>query len=293
MKAWILAAATALALTTAAQAATPLPPAAIYTDPPADKAHPARMEVLHIPSGGVQINGVAYVAAGAGAHPTVVLLHGLPGNEKNLDLAQAIRRTGWTVVTFNYRGSWGSPGSFSFKGNLEDAKAVLAYVRTPDVAARLQVDPAHLVIIGHSMGGWVTAVTAGQDTGLAGAALISAADMTSLAPAPLATRLRTATENMEALAGVTAQSMAEEMATLTPAMGFAAAAPGLARKPLLVLTSDDGLAPGANALVAQIRKAGGTQVTTLHVATDHGWNSARIRLESEVLGWLAGLPRGQ
>jgi hypothetical protein len=143
------------------------------------------------------------------------------------------------------------------------------------------------------MGGWVTAVTAGQDTGLAGAALISAADMTSLAPAPLATRLRTATENMEALAGVTAQSMAEEMATLTPAMGFAAAAPGLARKPLLVLTSDDGLAPGANALVAQIRKAGGTQVTTLHVATDHGWNSARIRLESEVLGWLAGLPRGQ
>ena len=291
MKAWILAAATALALTTAAQAATPLPPAAIYTDPPADKAHPARMEVLHIPSGAVEINGVAYVAAGAGAHPTVVLLHGLPGNEKNLDLAQAIRRAGWTVLTFNYRGSWGSPGSFSFKGNLEDAKAVLAYVRTPEVAARLQVDPAHLVVMGHSMGGWVTAVTAGQDAGLAGAVLISAADMSSIAPAPLATRLQTATENMEALAGVTAQSMADEMATLTPAMGFAAAAPGLATKPLLVLTSDDGLAPGADALVAQIRKAGGQQVKALHVATDHGWNSARIRLESEILRWLAALPK--
>ena len=48
--------------------------------------------------------------AGAGRRPTVVLLHGLPGNEKNLDLAQAIRRAGWNVVTFNYRGSWGSPG---------------------------------------------------------------------------------------------------------------------------------------------------------------------------------------
>src|SRR5436853_7929856 len=78
---------------------------AIFTDPPHDKANPAGMEVLHIPSGGVAINGVAYTAAGAGPHPVLVLMHGLPGNEKNLDLAQAVRRAGWTVVTFNYRRS--------------------------------------------------------------------------------------------------------------------------------------------------------------------------------------------
>ena len=291
MKMLMLAAAAALSLATAAPAATRLPPAAIYTDPPVDKAHPAHMEVMHIPSGGVLINGVAYVAAGAGAHPTVVLLHGLPGNEKNLDLAQAIRRAGWTVVTFNYRGSWGSPGSFSFKGNHADAKAVLAYVRDPTVAAKLQIDPTHLVIAGHSMGGWVTAVTAGQDDGLAGAVLISAADMGALRMAPPARRLQTATENMEALAGVTAQSMADEMATLTADVGFATAAPGLARRPLLVLTSDDGLAPGADALVATIRKGGGTMVSAVHVATDHGWNSARVRLASEILTWLAALPK--
>jgi hypothetical protein len=64
---------------------------AIYTDPPHDKAHPPGMEVLHIPSGGVKINGVAYTAAGAGPHPVLVLMHGLPGNEKNLDLP---RRSG-------------------------------------------------------------------------------------------------------------------------------------------------------------------------------------------------------
>jgi pimeloyl-ACP methyl ester carboxylesterase len=290
MKTWILAAIAAVSMATAAQAAAPLPPAAIYTDPPADKAHPARSEVLHIPSGGVAINGLAYIPSGAGAHPTVVQLHGLPGNEKNLDLAQAIRRAGWTVVTFNYRGSWGSPGAFSFKGNLADARAVLAYVRSPAVAAKLQVDPARLVIMGHSMGGWVTAVTAGQDPGLKGAVMISAADMSSIAPAPLAQRLQTAQENMEALSGVTAESMADEMATLTPAMSFAAAAPGLAKKPLLVLTSDDGLAPEANALVAAIRKGGGTRAAAVHVATDHSWNTARIRLESEVIRWLQKLP---
>lgn len=69
-------------------------PEAIYRDPPSDKAHPARMEVLHIPSGGVAINGVAYLASGKGPHPTVVICHDLPGNEKNLDLAQALRRAG-------------------------------------------------------------------------------------------------------------------------------------------------------------------------------------------------------
>src|SRR5665213_1824794 len=78
-----------------ARAAPPpdLPPA-IWADPAPDAAHPARSEVLHIASHGVEINGLAYLVAGAGVHPTVVLFHGLPGNEKNLDLAQAIRRAG-------------------------------------------------------------------------------------------------------------------------------------------------------------------------------------------------------
>jgi pimeloyl-ACP methyl ester carboxylesterase len=280
----MLGAALALGLASGAAAA---PPAAIFTDPPADAAHPARMEVLHIPSGGVSINGIAYVAAGVGPHPTVVLFHGLPGNEKNLDLAQAMRRAGWTVVAPNYRGSWGSPGTFSFRGNLEDAKAVLAYVRDPANAAKLGIDPTKLVVMGHSMGGWVTSQTAGSDPAVAGAVLISAADMGRTAAAPDAVRLNTARGNMESLAGVTADSMAAEMKTLGP-YSFSAAAPGLAKHPLLVLTSDDGLAPMADALVADVKARGGN-VTAVHAATDHGWNSARIQLETEVLNWLAAL----
>lgn len=284
----ILALAAAPQMATAKAPHRPAIPAAIFTDPPADKAHPPRMEVLHIPSGGVEINGVAYLAAGAGAHPTLVLLHGLPGNEKNLDLAQAVRRAGWNVVTFNYRGSWGSPGTFSFRGNLADAKAVLAYARAPANAQKLQIDTKKLVIAGHSMGGWVTAMTAGEDPDLAGAILISAADMGQTAGAPPARRLTTARENMEALAGVTAESMAQEMATLGDA-SFAKAAPGLAKTPLLVLTSDDGLAPNAEKLVKAIQANGGRQVSLHHEATDHGWSGRRIALEALVISWLQGL----
>jgi hypothetical protein len=33
-------------------------PAAVFTDPPADAAHPAGMTVIHFPSHGVLINGL-------------------------------------------------------------------------------------------------------------------------------------------------------------------------------------------------------------------------------------------
>jgi pimeloyl-ACP methyl ester carboxylesterase len=270
----------------------PAIPAAIFTDPPADKANPPRMDVLHIPSGGVEINGVAYLAGGAGVHPTVVLLHGLPGNEKNLDLAQAIRRAGWNCVTFNYRGSWGSPGTFSFEGNLADAKAVLAYVRDPANAQKLQIDTKKLVIGGHSMGGWVTALTAAQDTGLAGAFLISAADMGGRGAVPAARPIvvKSMSTELESLAGTSAEKMADEIIGFSPRLSFnAAVAKGLSTKPLLVLTSDDGLAPGAEKLVAAIKADGGTQVTAIHEATDHGWSGKRIALEAAVISWLQEL----
>lgn len=289
MKSLLLAACAALAIGSGALAQPARPPAAIFTDPPVDKANPARSEVLHIPSGGVQINGLAYIAAGPGPHPTVILAHGLPGNEKNLDLAQALRRAGWNAVTFNYRGSWGSPGDFSFKGNLDDARAVLAYVRAPENAKRLQVETRRLVLMGHSMGGWVTSQVAASDPELAGAALISAADMSAPSAAPKAQRVALAADNMEALAGVTAESMADQIATLGP-YSFAAATPGLAKTRLLVLTSDDGLAPGAETLFMNVKKAGG-RAAIVHVATDHSWNTARIRLETEILNWLGTLPK--
>lgn len=283
-------------LAAAAMAALPLPviaqnispglPAAIYTDPPANRAHPAAMEVVHIPSGGVEINGVVYVAEGAGPHPTV----GLPGLEKNLDLAQAMRRAGWTVITFNYRGSWGSPGEYRFAQNLEDADAVLAFARDPAHAAKLRIDPKQLVVIGHSMGGWVTAMTAAHDDRLLGAAMISAANIGLIGGLPREQAVGLLRNNgMEALAGTTAELMADEIIANNDRFDFLKAASGLMNTDLFILTSNDSLAPMSQALSAAITKAGGSRVKTLHVATDHSWSDARIRLQGEILNWLATL----
>src|SRR5689334_7615071 len=71
-----------------------------------DMNAPAGMNELFIPSGGTTIAGLIYRANGAQKHPTVIMLHGYPGNERNLDIAQVARAHGWNAIYFDYRGSW-------------------------------------------------------------------------------------------------------------------------------------------------------------------------------------------
>lgn len=265
-------------------------PKAIWTDPPHDKQHPARMEVLHVPSGGVKINGIALVTPGAGVHPTLVFLHGLPGNEKNIDLLQAVRRAGWNAVTINYRGSWGSPGVFRFDNTLADAAALLAFLRDPANSRALGIDTTRLVLAGHSMGGWVTAMTAARDPRLAGAILISAANMGAEGGVTREQATKLMEDNMESLAGGTAETFGDDLRAGAAARNWSHAVSGLSHLPLLVLTSEDGLAPRADSLVADLRRAGDSRVTVGHEATDHSWSDRRIALESAVIRWLQQLP---
>jgi acetyl esterase/lipase len=262
-------------------------------DPPPNAKFPARMEVIHVPSGGVQINGVAYVASGSGPHPAFVFFHGLPGNEKNLDLAQAVRRAGWTAVTVNYRGSWGSPGDFRFAQNLEDAKATLAFIRSPDNAKKLSIDPNRIAIGGHSMGGWVAAETLAHDAALLGGVIISPGDFGAIGLAAQSHRTEVVAnmnDNRESLAGVSGDSMADELAQHGQEWSFSTLAPQLVHRRLLVLYSNDFVKNDSLELIKDIKSAGGKTVGSHYVLTDHSWSDHRIALESLVIQWLQSLP---
>src|ERR1700733_6665004 len=261
-------------------------PSALTTDPPPDKAYPATMETFQIPSHGAMLNGLAYLAEGAGPHPVVILLHGFPGNEKNLDLAQAIRRDGWDVIYFDYRGSWGSPGDFSFTHSIEDTQSAVAYMRDASHAKKLRSDPAYIVLIGHSMGGFMARYVGAQDPAIKAVGLISAADMgvdkvQSLKPgqekevvANLATHL--AAEGMAPLAGCSPESLAREIVTNAATRNTLSLAPKLANRPVLVITSNDGLAPSNDAFVGALHKAGATDITTVPLTTAHFSPDQRI-----------------
>jgi hypothetical protein len=62
---------------------------------------------------------------------------------------------------------------------------------------------------------------------------------------------------------VTPDGLADQLGDLPSETGFAAAAPGLARAPLLVLSADDAFAPATDALVAKVRARPGARVLAI------------------------------
>jgi uncharacterized protein len=268
----------------------------ITTDPAPDKANPAAMQSFQLPSHGALLNALVYIASGAGPHPTVILLHGFPGNEKSLDIAQTLRRAGYDVLFFNYRGSWGSPGDFSLTHSIEDTQSAIAFLRDPANAKKFRADPSNIILIGHSMGGFMARYAAAQDPSIKAVGLISAADMAvdlveSLKPQqrkaavnPIAKDL--AAEGMAPLAGVTPQSLAEEIVANADAWNVPNLARKLATRPILVVTSDDGLVPSNDAFVAALNKSGAKHVVTAHMATDHAYSDHRIALQQAILDFL-------
>jgi pimeloyl-ACP methyl ester carboxylesterase len=234
-------------------------------DPPRDAQHPARNRQLLIDSHGAKMNALFFLAAGAGPHPTMLLLHGLPGNERNLDLAQAVRRAGWNVLTFTYRGAWGSEGDFSISNSLEDSRAALAFLRSSEAISAFGIDPHRIVLAGHSMGGFDAAATAAEDaigfnpasrrsrTGevespgrahpeLAGLILLDAwniaGDAVQVRAAGTAGRagLVVGLDDFgRALQGATHESVADEIIAQGPGWSLPALAPRLARTPVLTI----------------------------------------------------------
>ena len=289
-----------LALAGVAQAAEwngPVP-AAVTTDPPRDPDHPAHSAQLLIPSDKSEMNALIYMAAGAGPHPTVILLHGFPGNEQNLDLAQAIRRAGWNVLTLHYRGAWGSPGKFSIAHVLEDVDAAAAFIRDPEVARKYGIDPEHLVLGGHSMGGFASAAHARHDPYLLGVFLLDAwntgADGAALAALDKQERHKQALKDYDdlghSLQGYNEDNTAAELVAHKSDWNFQDWAPQLTGHPLLVVGAAHANGEENHRLAAAVKAAGG-KVEDYTLESDHSFQDHRIMLESIVVTWLGTLTR--
>ncbi|HYL82840.1 MAG TPA: alpha/beta hydrolase [Candidatus Angelobacter sp.] len=271
-------------------------PAAVISDPPPDLAYPATMASPDISSHGAKMYSVIYIASGAGPHPTVLMLHGFPGNEKNLDLAYSIRRAGWNVLVPFYRGAWGSGGTFSFTHTLEDAQASIDFLRQPENVRKFRIDPNHIVLIGHSMGGFVAAYATAHEPKALGAALISAANL-----GPASARQRASdpefwsrwNDNASRLVSTTAQQLVGELDNDPAKWNYMNCVPLLKERPTLVLEADDRNTSDNQALVEALRKAGNTKVTEQHMRTDHPFSDHRIAMQAAIVNWLDAITKQQ
>jgi pimeloyl-ACP methyl ester carboxylesterase len=258
-------------------------PSAATSDPARDKEFPATMEAPDVPSHGARLNAVLYVASGAGPHPSALLMHGFPGNEQNMDLAYAIRRAGWNVLVPHYRGSWGSAGLFSFTNALEDTQAAIQFLRDPENAKNYRSESKRIVLVGHSMGGFLVSYVAAHDPDIAGVAMISAWNLgASMSRPPDERRSETFRTASPRLAGTTPDGLMSEARQNAAKWNYLDYVGALKTRPVLIVESHDGNVSDNKALAEALRKAGDPQVAE----ADHVYSDHRMALQAAVLDWL-------
>jgi len=127
-----------------------------------DTEFPAVNKELLINIKGDTVTAYAMIANGKEEKATVILAHGFPGYDNNFDVAQALRRNGFNVVHFRYRGSWGSRGQFMYSHCVEDVKEIINFLTTEENSAKFRIAPEEFIILGRSYGGGVGLIAGAQ-----------------------------------------------------------------------------------------------------------------------------------
>ena len=238
---------------------------------------------------------VLYTAGGEGLHPAVLLLHGIPGCEKNIDLAQDLRRAGFHVLMFHYSGSWGSDGDYALAHNLEDAETALDFILSDE---KYGFDKNRIYAIGHSLGGFACGQLSAKRAEIRKAVLLTPCDIGRLPviaeEAPEAYRIVCGVldESSDWLNGTSGEKLRCEAAEHSGTLRLESVAPGLAAKPVLCLGGSlDIYTPPeqhCEPLRRAVERAGGTQFRSVRWPTDHFLSDYRLKTSETVLEFLKG-----
>ena len=278
-------------LTACATAEAPAAPATAAA-PAYDTAFPPAIEEVAFDSHGDRLNGLVYVADGPGPHPAVVLLHGFPGNEKNLDLAQDMRAAGWNVLFFHYRGAWGSEGDYTLTHVIEDVASATDFLRTH--ADQYRTNPDHIVLVGHSMGGFASLQAAARDEAIACAAGIAPADVGVMgrvfeANPEAKAGFMAYSDSLQMLHGLTGEKITAEIAANKDAFSLQGLAPQLEGKRILVIGGDKDTSVSVETIIEPLIAAYAADpaidTTGVVLSGDHSFSWSRDELIGTVMDW--------
>ena len=123
-----------------------------------------RVEEIILIDGDKKIYGLAYIPNKEGKKPLVIYSHEMCySHNYGIPYAQRLAKNGYAAYTFDFRGgapvnrSNGSSLEMTMLTEVEDLKMVLSHANNWDF-----VDPSHIYLLGASLGGVVSAITAAQ-----------------------------------------------------------------------------------------------------------------------------------
>lgn len=256
-------------------------------------AQPApQEEAVAFQSAGETVRGLLYLPGeSARPAPAVLVAHGFTGS-RNADarllvwLARALAHNHIGALTIDFRGSGESAGDFAAmtpETEIADAKEALTLL-----AADRRIDANRLGMVGHSLGGLVTACTAGDDARLRAIALWCAvADLGRLAARlddHAETRVADGWDAGGLVVGKAFQQTAREMAVLERFAG--------GQCPVLIAhgTADDAVpVDDAHRFVERAAQEGRDHELHLIEGANHCFQSLAHRLDliSTTVRWFA------
>lgn len=270
----------------------------IEDNPNIDLEFPPKMKPLVIKSENEKLLGTFFSPSGKEKKPIVFLLHGFPGNENNFDIAHAIRRSGFNVVVFHYRGSWGSSGEFSISNSLDDVSAVINHFCELEISKQFNIDSEKMILVGHSMGGFLSLLTslkypkiqnvisiAGFNFGLFTDYIMQNTNF-------LNATIDGLSQGAALLQGVSGQNIYDEMVSNKEDWNLVKRVPELKNKNILLLGGEydevSHLELHHYPLVVGLQNIG-LSVQSRIYKTGHSFASTRIKLSSEIIDWLNNL----
>ena len=257
-----------------------------------DPAFPPDMHPLFIEK---RLLGLVYLANGKGPHKTLVLLHGFPGNEKNLDIAHMLRRGGINVLIFHYSGAWGSSGTYSFGQAYRDLQAVRRAIADEAFAIEHRIDRENVYLAGHSVGGFLTLLAARDQMDFRGFAALAPYNLSYQASRFKDNRdertaaLELFSGGLPPLNGTTAESLLSEIIENSLEWDILGGSTDYSdKKMLLVIAASDAVAlPQVHQvpIAEEMQRAGGAK-TVVSLPCSHDFAECRVLLAKNLYDWL-------
>lgn len=230
-------------------------------------------------SSGCNLLGALYLGSGEGPRPTAIILHGIPGIEKNTDIAYALSDAGWNSLIFHYRGSWGSQGVYTLPGIPDDVRAAIDEL----VSGKYLVDADRLVLIGHSLGGWAAIVCAARDPRVKAAVTIGGiSNMRTWYLSP-----EQALEFARYLNGTSGTELQSEIRALGTTRNPVDVIRDIHAMPVLIVHSNPDDVVSIDQAYALHEASNGSAELVVIEGAEHSFGQRRRQMVETVVGWLS------
>lgn len=142
----------------------------------------AQIQKIEVLSEGIELNTYIYQAEGEDLKPTLIWCHGNPGGKEKggSEFAIELNKRGINVVRFNYRGLWGTEGTYTPGNSSRDLTSVLDFLLADENGEKFGVDTSRIIVGGYSHGSNITIVTAMHDERIREIVLLGLADFSYL-----------------------------------------------------------------------------------------------------------------